>query len=127
MGAFVYYKAHTAGDVSADRSPAVVPKSSPPSPAASTPLFVPRNELPAPGDTLAPIEADAHFSNLGGKWTVDRVNALVELIRMDTYKCDSLSSVRSLMTSRGYEVTCNSYSYDYLIEDKGGHIRVTVK
>ena len=68
------------------------------------------------------VEPDAIFgSNL--KSLDNRQKVLEELvgkIRARGWKCDSISSARTLVFSRGFEVNCNGYAYEYVIEDKGG-------
>ena len=52
---------------------------------------------------------------------------LVGMIRMRGWRCDSISSARTLFFSRGFEVGCNLYAYQYLLKDEGGNWVVTLK
>jgi hypothetical protein len=53
-------------------------------------------------------------------------SALVALIRLNGYKCDTLTKWHPLLFSRGYEVYCDLY-YSYDVEDKNGRWVVTAK
>jgi hypothetical protein len=53
-------------------------------------------------------------------------SGLVALVRLNGYKCDTLTKWRPMRFSRGYEVSCDLY-YSYEVEDKGGRWVVTVK
>ena len=74
------------------------------------------------GSRSVRVEPDAIFgSKLKG--LDDRQKLLEELvgkIRARGWKCDSISSARRMVFSRGFEVNCNGYAYEYVIEDKGG-------
>jgi hypothetical protein len=53
-------------------------------------------------------------------------SGLVALVRLNGYKCDTLTKWRPMRFSRGYEVYCDLY-YSYDVEDKNGRWVVTVK
>jgi hypothetical protein len=53
-------------------------------------------------------------------------SGLVALIRLNGYKCDTLTKWHPMVFSRGYEVYCDLY-YSYDVEDKSGRWVVTVK
>ena len=88
-------------------------------------VMVTAPSLSAYAATVAPIEADAVMSDdLKGN---DRLlNALVDMVRESTYRCDSVSAARPFLISPGYKLVCNRFRYSYEIEDKGGHWIVTV-
>jgi TPR repeat protein len=84
----------------------------------------PSPEGPSKGNT--PIESNALIDDtMKGKF--EAIDALVSLVRLNTYKCESVSVARPWLFSRGYTLLCNNYSYEYEIADKGGHWIVTVK
>ncbi|WHZ10581.1 MAG: hypothetical protein OJF60_001020 [Burkholderiaceae bacterium] len=45
-------------------------------------------------------------------------------IQMAQYRCDSISSMRQLLTKTGFGITCNGYRYSYTITDEGGRMVV---
>ena len=92
----------------------------PPSPPPSAPS-------PAPNVVaLAPLEPDVViFDENRGK--VPLFNDLVRLVRAKGYRCDSISSMRPFVMSRGFTLVCNRFAYKYEIEDKGGIWQVTVQ
>lgn len=55
------------------------------------------------------------------------LEAMAIQVKANGYKCDSISSARTMLVSRGYVIVCNHFAYEYEIEDKGGQLRVTVK
>ena len=50
-----------------------------------------------------------------------------KVIRMYGYTCNYVNSMSSFITSNGYNVYCDDFSYGYEIENKGGRWSVTVK
>ena len=74
------------------------------------------------------IESDAiigpKFERLPNKRQV--LDDLVVLIRAYGWRCDRVSSARFLVFSRGFQVQCNGYAYDYEIKDRGGQWVVTL-
>lgn len=51
---------------------------------------------------------------------------LADVVKLYGYKCDSITSVRSLYFSNGFNIQCNYFRYSYDVEDKGGRWIVTV-
>lgn len=45
----------------------------------------------------------------------------IDMIEGQGWRCDSVSMWRYLVMSRGFEIQCNRFAYDYIIEDRGGH------
>ena len=73
-----------------------------------------------------PIEQEAIISeNLKDDPRALEVMAIQ--VKANGYKCDSISSARTMLVSRGFVIGCNHFAYEYEIEDKGGQLRVTVK
>lgn len=70
------------------------------------------------------IEKDAI---IGDRVTDDAIRALVQLVQINGYKCDTVSGAVPFTMSTGYTLYCNNHRYTYEIEDKGGNIIVTVK
>ncbi|MFL4371346.1 hypothetical protein [Acinetobacter baumannii] len=70
------------------------------------------------------IEKDAI---IGDRVTDDVIRALVQLVQINGYKCDTVSGAIPFTMSTGYTLYCNNHRYTYEIEDKGGNIIVTVK
>lgn len=58
---------------------------------------------------------------------VDVANALAALVRLNGYRCDSISAARKFLSGRGFVLNCNNWSYKYEIEDKGGRWIVSVQ
>ena len=73
-----------------------------------------------------PIENDV-LVNKSLRNRSDILETLVKLVNAHDYSCDSISAVDILMFSTGYDLSCNKFSYRYLVEDKGGKWIVTVK
>ena len=44
----------------------------------------------------------------------------IDMIEAHGWRCDSVSVWRYLVMSRGFEIQCNLFAYDYIIEDRGG-------
>jgi hypothetical protein len=80
---------------------------------------------PLASHAATPLEPDALMSDdLKGKTKL--IEDLVRLVRANGYRCNSISSVRSMMFSKGFVLICNHFDYKYEIEDKGGNWQVTV-
>ncbi|MDD9884768.1 MAG: hypothetical protein OXU62_09600 [Gammaproteobacteria bacterium] len=73
---------------------------------------------------IAPIEGGAFINYKVNKPKI--LNALVALVKLHGYRCDSISAARPFVFSRGFTLICNHFSYEYEIEDKGGNWVVTV-
>ncbi len=58
---------------------------------------------------------------------VDLLSELAHFARASGYRCDSISALQPLPTSRGYKLVCNRFSYKYAIEQKDGRSTVTVQ
>jgi len=63
------------------------------------------------------------FDNL----TESQIAAIQEVIKLSGYKCDTVDSVMSFISSSGATIACNNYIYRYDIENKNGKIVITVK
>lgn len=75
---------------------------------------------------VAPLEPDAViFDNIKGN--NDALNAMVNLVRLNDFRCDTISSAKAWLMSKGFTLKCNRFSYTYEIADKGGHWIVTVQ
>ncbi len=55
------------------------------------------------------------------------LNTSANLIRLNGWRCDSISAFTHFMFSRGFRLTCNGFSYRYEIQDRGGQWTVTLK
>jgi hypothetical protein len=75
---------------------------------------------------LAPLEPNAVVSE-ENRNNISLFNDLVRMVRASGYRCDSISSMRPFLTSRGFKLLCNRFDYVYEIEDKGGRWQVIVK
>ncbi len=51
--------------------------------------------------------------------TLKLIDQSVNIIRENGYQCTSISGFHPFITSRGFELTCNNFSYEYDFEDKG--------
>jgi len=88
-------------------------------PAAPSPPSVPQGPL-------VPVESDAViYDDLKGNTKL--TDALAAMVRMNDYRCDSISAVRPYLTVKGFKLVCNHFDYSYDIEDKGGHWVVKVE
>ncbi|WP_348224203.1 zinc ribbon domain-containing protein [Vibrio parahaemolyticus] len=63
----------------------------------------------------------------GVQETPEVIPQMVRLIQLTGYKCDSISTIREMVFTRGFEVVCNNFFYEYEIEDKGGNWVVTLQ
>ena len=52
------------------------------------------------------------------------LRGMVLMIKVNGWKCDSVSGYRILLLSRGFEITCNRRAYTYIVEDRGGQLTV---
>ena len=70
------------------------------------------------------LEHDAIVGNSIASQSAEKrmelLNALANMIRLNGWRCDSISAARTMLFSRGYAVSCNGYAYSYEIEDRGG-------
>jgi hypothetical protein len=73
-----------------------------------------------------PSEADAAIDPRLHQ-TADQIDELAHFVRASGYRCDSISALEPLPTSRGFELACNHSAYKYAIEDKGSRWLVTVR
>jgi len=75
--------------------------------------------------TAAIIEKDATiFSDYNNQ---KMLNALQSLVRLNGYRCDSISAAMPFLFSKGITLTCNHYDYVFDIADHGGKWEVTVE
>jgi hypothetical protein len=77
-----------------------------------------------------PRDSDyAHFRELAGGAAASekQADALAELVRVNTYRCDSITTATRWVWSEGWTIKCNNLRYAYDVEDKGGHWTVTVR
>lgn len=52
---------------------------------------------------------------------------IIAAVKLEGYRCDSVSSLRKWTFSRGFTMKCNNFAYEYEFEDHGGRWRVKVK
>ena len=80
--------------------------------------------------TTSIIESDAiisdKFSNMGKAKLEEVARATAGLIRVQGWRCDSISHLSEMVFSRGYNVACNRSRYSYDIVDRGGIPTVTI-
>jgi hypothetical protein len=75
---------------------------------------------------LVPIESGAViYAELSQDF--DIMSELAHFVRASGYRCDSISALHPLPSSRGYKLVCNRFSYKYAIEQKGGRSIVTAE
>jgi hypothetical protein len=101
------------------------PKVAEPSP-PQTPAQQPETPTSPSIALLAPLEPDVVLGE-GVKGNAVALNAMVDLVRANDFRCDTISAAKSWIMSRGYTIKCNRFSYTYEIADKGGHWIVTVE
>lgn len=63
------------------------------------------------------IEKDALIDD---KLNEDQVKVVIAFIRLNDYKCDSVSSMAQTRDEKTIRVNCNNYKYKYYINDEGG-------
>jgi hypothetical protein len=80
--------------------------------------------LSATATAQTPIEPDA---TIGEGLSREVIEAAVQMVRQNGYRCDSVSSMQKFLLSRGFNLYCNRFNYHFQIEDKGGRWTVTVK
>jgi hypothetical protein len=93
--------------------------------ACAGPAYVQRPTAPATAPTV-PIEPDAAIDD-SLKSETKLMAELVTAVRTKEFRCDSISTLRSLQNSHGYKLVCNGFQHRYNIEDKGGRWAVTVE
>ncbi|MBZ7566645.1 lysozyme inhibitor LprI family protein [Klebsiella grimontii] len=54
------------------------------------------------------------------------IDTLVGFVRQSSYKCDSVSSFIPMVSSNGFTLACNKFSYKYEIKNNGGNVSVSV-
>jgi hypothetical protein len=106
--------------------------STPPSQAAASPATAP---APLPAPPLAPERKEATLSApvepnaviyAGDQQNVD-LSELAHFVRASGYRCDSISALQPLQSSRGYRLVCNGFSFKYAIEDKDNKTTVALE
>ena len=55
------------------------------------------------------------------------IDAAVYLVRVQGYKCDSVSGFKKWIFTIGFTLQCNDYNYEYELKDKGRGIEITTK
>lgn len=73
----------------------------------------------------APIEHDATLYS-DSEDALKFVDSLVELVRKNSFRCDTVSSFSPLIGVNGYSISCNKFGYKYKIKDAGGGVIVAV-
>lgn len=68
---------------------------------------------------------DETIENLPNRQEV--LDALAAMVEIRGWRCDSISSARTLLLSRGFKISCNRFDYTYLIRDRGGNWIVSLK
>lgn len=102
----------------------------------ATAAQLPKGTEPKPADkatdgkkyasSIVPIEKDALLYKDGIE-DIKLINQLVSTVRLNGFKCDSVSAARPQFFSVGFVLTCNEFLYEYDITDKGGHWIVIVR
>ncbi len=54
------------------------------------------------------------------------IDTLVGFVRQSSFKCDSVSSFIPMVSSNGFTLACNKFSYKYEIKNNGGNVSVSV-
>jgi hypothetical protein len=107
-------------------APSQAPAYTPP-PAPSPPLVAQvQPPQPQPAEPSVPVEKDAVIYD-DFKGNTKLMNALATMVRLNDYRCDSISALRPYITVKGFKLVCNNFDYSYDIEDKGGHWVVKVE
>ena len=76
-------------------------------------------------DAVTHVEVE-DGANIYRTYGQNELGAMVQLIRHNGYRCDSVSHALPLMLSTGFKVRCNHFRYEYEIVDHGGRWRVCV-
>jgi hypothetical protein len=71
-----------------------------------------------------PVEPGAQISK---NITRAQTNAMADFIRLNGYRCDSISGAVNFLTSAGFRFVCNQNRYVYELEDRGGNWVITLK
>jgi len=61
------------------------------------------------------------------KKLIGLIDPAVDIIRAKGMKCSSITSMRPLLMSSGFEMICNNYAHRYTFKNKGGRWLVSVK
>ena len=72
----------------------------------------------ASGSITYAIEKDSVFSSYSDVKSF--IEPAVGMIRTMGWRCDTISSLRKWISKRGFTMKCNSFSYSYDFEDRGG-------
>ena len=81
----------------------------------------------APAEAKEPgvrIEPDAILPD-DSQEMLSLADAAVASIRSNGWRCDSISSMMPFLTTYGFNVVCNDFSYSYNFEKHGGNWTVT--
>lgn len=76
-------------------------------------------------DRSAPIEHDAVLYS-ESEDALKLIDSLVELVRKNSFRCDTVSSFSPMIGVNGYSISCNKFGYKYKIKDTGGGVIVAV-
>lgn len=76
-------------------------------------------------DRAAPVEHNAILYKDTPE-AFEFIDTLVGFVRQSSYKCDSVSSFIPLVSSNGFTLACNKFSYKYEIKNNGGNVSVSV-
>lgn len=84
----------------------------------------PANPAPKPAATpYVVMEPESQTLDV----TPGQVETFVMLVRMNNFRCDSVSTARPCLYGCNFRLTCNRSRYTYEISDKGGHWIVAVQ
>lgn len=70
------------------------------------------------------IESGAKIDKATG---VQGAKQMAVMVKLNGYKCDSVTSTLPFVRSVGYHLVCNNYNYRYELADVGGNWKITVK
>ncbi|HHM2228892.1 TPA: hypothetical protein ACRGFO_005780, partial [Klebsiella pneumoniae] len=76
-------------------------------------------------DRAAPVEHNAILYKDTPE-AFEFIDTLVGFVRQSSYKCDSVSSFIPMVSSNGFTLACNKFSYKYEIKNNGGNVSVSV-
>ena len=85
---------------------------------------------PVLAQQTVPIESNAIISDTKDYPRAKLLNLVkpgVAMIRARGWRCDSISSIRPFMFSRGFTFVCNRFNYEYEFRDRGGRWVVELK